>query len=67
MKGDASLDETIDMKMKKRCNMKTEIKIPPQYAAKIEQQAAEQGISVDEFTENAIRKYMVRCEIDAGE
>ncbi len=47
--------------------MKTEIKIPPQYAAKIEQQAAEQGISVDEFTENAIRKYMERGETDAGE
>lgn len=47
--------------------MKTEIEIPPQYAAIIEQQAAEQGISVDEFTGNAIRKYMEGGETDAGE
>ncbi len=47
--------------------MKTEIEIPLQYAAIIEQKSAEQGISVDEFTENAIRKYMERGETDAGE
>lgn len=47
--------------------MKIEIEIPPQYAALIEQQAAKQGISVDEFTENAIRKFVERNEDNAGE
>ncbi|MBR1591703.1 MAG: CopG family transcriptional regulator [Ruminococcus sp.] len=47
--------------------MKTEIYIPPPYAELLEAQAAEQGVTPDELTENAVKNYLERGDTDAGE
>ncbi len=47
--------------------MKTDIYIPPPLAEALETQAMEQGVTPDELTENAIKNYLERGDIDAGD
>lgn len=47
-------------------NMKEEIVIPSPYAEQLENLAAEQGVTVNEIAENAVRKYLERGKNDAG-